>query len=659
MFPTCTPCLICSRSCRSTPVSQHSHAGSHLALSLTWLSIAEHCSTLATVGVNISPLPQYPRPPQDSGYIGSPWEHHSSQTSLHGSIDPGYRWRRGSGEAPQEAHPWSRLRHRPREEAHKYMSQSSVTAERPTIASSVAAGKYKPTDHTSGASPDSSRPSSGSAARTEAHGLYSGYASSARPVEDVSVGSRSRRPSAGSTTNQTPSRPLGVHSILNPTADPEPRELLYARTTFPRERGVAPPLVPLPDESPRSRKRSNRRSPGEEEDQSVAARIGRRVLTPKSPAMRAASLGARRNPTFPSTVPGLQSIAGSAGRLYTAEPGPFRSSEIPPLPRLAITAGPNLPNLAPLEPASHGSFTQSPARGLEPLLVHQSDPSSASQASYGQMEQVSPVYRYGFGRAPSQPPLGLRVLPTGLPGGLQAHGPHEGYQSAQPSYQMTLDTDQGPMVVPVQLDLQQASKVADEKRKRNAGASARFRARRKEKEKEASQTIAGLQQELRDLAEERDFYHSERNYFRDLASRHVSPRLLQRPPSPRQRRLTSATATTTAATSGVNTGGGHPTSREEAYREFTESSSTAQRRRTGNYQPPFPGQPTLSSSTSSSGVGFPMESVLPPPPPAGGPVSYGTSRSMPTGPPPAPSPTTGAQSYDPYRREPSDRPWDR
>ncbi len=73
-----------------------------------------------------------------------------------------------------------------------------------------------------------------------------------------------------------------------------------------------------------------------------------------------------------------------------------------------------------------------------------------------------------------------------------------------PSYQlMTFDTDQGPIQVLV--DVQAASKMADEKRKRNAGASARFRQRRKENEREASQMIAKLEQQMKEANEDRDF----------------------------------------------------------------------------------------------------------------------------------------------------------
>lgn len=49
---------------------------------------------------------------------------------------------------------------------------------------------------------------------------------------------------------------------------------------------------------------------------------------------------------------------------------------------------------------------------------------------------------------------------------------------------LTFETEQGPIQVP--LDVQAASRGADEKRKRNATASHRFRQRRKEKEQEIS-----------------------------------------------------------------------------------------------------------------------------------------------------------------------------
>ena len=101
---------------------------------------------------------------------------------------------------------------------------------------------------------------------------------------------------------------------------------------------------------------------------------------------------------------------------------------------------------------------------------------------------------------------------------------------------MTLDTENGPIQVPV--DVQAASKVADEKRKRNATASHRFRQRRKEKERETSDNIAKLEAQIREMAEDKEHYQKERDYFQEVTMRHRIP-TAPRPPSPRRRRHAS------------------------------------------------------------------------------------------------------------------------
>ena len=102
---------------------------------------------------------------------------------------------------------------------------------------------------------------------------------------------------------------------------------------------------------------------------------------------------------------------------------------------------------------------------------------------------------------------------------VSCYGTHRSYQTGQPPYHMTLETSWGPMAVPVALDLQHASEVADKKRKRNAGASARLRARRKQQEKAASQIIKGLQQKLQAMRGERDCYLAEYNSLREYVGR--------------------------------------------------------------------------------------------------------------------------------------------
>jgi hypothetical protein len=78
------------------------------------------------------------------------------------------------------------------------------------------------------------------------------------------------------------------------------------------------------------------------------------------------------------------------------------------------------------------------------------------------------------------------------------------------------------------LDIEEASRLADEKRKRNAGVSAscRCRARRKGKEKQAAarfealgQNIVELEGRLREMEAEKEFYRFERDRFRDMILR--------------------------------------------------------------------------------------------------------------------------------------------
>lgn len=94
---------------------------------------------------------------------------------------------------------------------------------------------------------------------------------------------------------------------------------------------------------------------------------------------------------------------------------------------------------------------------------------------------------------------------------------------------MVLETAQGYIQVPV--DVEAASDVQNEKRKRNALASHGFRQRRRNKERETSEMIATLEARVRDAEEERNYYLQERNYLQDVVLQHRLP-LASRPPSP-------------------------------------------------------------------------------------------------------------------------------
>lgn len=101
---------------------------------------------------------------------------------------------------------------------------------------------------------------------------------------------------------------------------------------------------------------------------------------------------------------------------------------------------------------------------------------------------------------------------------------------------MTIETGEGTIQVPV--DLQTASKESDEKRKRNASASQRFRQRRKNKEQETSSQISRLEAQVRELAEDKGFYQHRCQVLQDVIQQNqifMPPQ----PPSPRRRRQAS------------------------------------------------------------------------------------------------------------------------
>ena len=163
---------------------------------------------------------------------------------------------------------------------------------------------------------------------------------------------------------------------------------------------------------------------------------------------------------------------------------------------------------------------------------------TTSYSSYSQADQTSPGTQYLSTSTTSGAYSSTRddfhgqerQRPVGIP--ISSSGGQNMYQM------MTLETSSGSVQLPV--DVQAASRVADEKRRRNAGASARFRQRRKEKEKEASSVISTLEQKVKDLTENMDFYKRERDYMA-AAMKQVpgGDRHFPRPSSPKRRRSSS------------------------------------------------------------------------------------------------------------------------
>jgi hypothetical protein len=262
--------------------------------------------------------------------------------------------------------------------------------------------------------------------------------------------------------------------------------------------------------------------------------VPRRMLTPKSPLRRAISMShlnppngmidAQQNP-FP--------VSPRSGP-YAVQPGTLGAPSVAAPPAASYTH----PGIAK---ASHLGRTASP----------DSDPTQRSSGS------PSPDYS---AYDPTSPP-------GDLPGYLSVSAPHRGGRSlsttpgtstqmpdsyhvavssgsGQGSLQMmTLKTSEGDVRFPV--DVQAASRVADEKRRRNAGASARFRERRKRKEMEASHAITRLEQQLKDVSEDAEFYRQDRDMLASILSQLPGGREhLPRPRSPRSKRNGGGSART-------------------------------------------------------------------------------------------------------------------
>ncbi|MCJ1447727.1 MAG: hypothetical protein MMC23_008238 [Stictis urceolatum] len=298
----------------------------------------------------------------------------------------------------------------------------------------------------------------------------------------------------------------------------------------------------------------------------------------------------------------------------------------PPVPNRVSYPFPHQPVVSGADRRGSDAMTTAPPS--------QSNSPTTSYSSYGHTTRNSPTPHYQqqqqqyFG---GQPPNGPQIT-LGADSAFRA-APGTAVQS---TYQMmTLDTDQGPIQVPV--DVQAASKMADEKRKRNAGASARFRQRRKEKEREASQTIQKLESKLRQVGEEKEYYRMERDYFRGLvynspAQVHVTPRL----PSPKQRQLSEGSSNGTAEW-------------QQSGERGSDDGRNQRRRVSGFVEGPPPGPPPPQP---------PVQNQQPPPHYPPGPYQYSQPdvRQQP-GRPPMPGPLP--QQNNPFNQPPPPQGYDR
>lgn len=362
--------------------------------------------------------------------------------------------------------------------------------------------------------------------------------------------------------DQRSSRPIGVQNLLNPTTSGEATNFQNWRRTGERldsPTGTAPlatipraatPSLPAPALNKRSPASVSLPSFTPPPSNTYPPALGRSPsLYASNPVTVNGQSGTMDVKQSPFVLPRDHTITGGSTALGLPEMNRVLSSSGDPY-------GPGLPSSRSPTGGRRDSQDSTRYDRMQTLLgktggkgngshpaPSQSDSPSTQYSSYSQVSRQTP---------PAQPnvstgqPQSFFTNPFNTSGSASTVAPTafdmpalSGGSTGGSTYQMmTLDTENGPIQVPV--DVQAASKVADEKRKRNATASHRFRQRRKEKERETSSNIAKLEQQIRDVEEEREFYRGERDYFRTLASRIPGQsHLLPRPVSPRQRRRAS------------------------------------------------------------------------------------------------------------------------
>ena len=538
-------------------------------------------------------------------------------------------------------------------EVHGYMSQRTPASDPPSNAS-----HQHPQSHPD-LSPSLQRPQSPQHVPTES-------LRPARPAESPitspwppasSDAAPSRLPPVLSATAQP--HPLGMHSILNPSHDRDGRPRVEPTSVASR------PASPAPATAPTFLSQSDGRPAQEpvlEEGSSTSgARIDRPMLTPKSPAARAASFAAGPSSSRGQRAP-TESPLTMQGALVPTGPSPSRLGDFPALPVPTPFRRASHPHPATIESAPARLRGRSSSRAATTGVQPSGESPSTSTSSFSYFSPSSPILKHS-GPPPSRavapmahtrPPISLAPVPSAPV--LAREGQ---YEMSRGTFGISVPTQEGRMLLPVEVDVEQASKAANDKRKRNAGASARFRQRRKEKEREASQTISSLESRLRAVEDERNHYRTERDFFRDFLARQIGPaQLPPRPPTP-------------SVYPFPRTPGFEASAWQDFSRESSEPPTRNVRRRTGSLPatvasvsvppamlppqpapsflpgppPPMPPlqHPHVSSIAPSEAPPFAAQAPLPPPPPPP--------------PPPHPPPPPFSSAHDPFRPNIHARSW--
>lgn len=412
------------------------------------------------------------------------------------------------------------------------------------------------------------------------------------------VSARPTPPPSSTPPDQRSSRPIGFQNLLNPTTSGETSFAQNRRRNAdhmdspPRASPLtAMPRAPTPSLPPTS---VTNRSP-------ISVTLP--SITPPPVSVYPQSLGRALTPLVsPSSYGPNPVIMNNPSGTMDVKQSPFvlprdhnGSGARGGLPDIATaTSFPGEPYGAPLPPARsppgrRSSQDSTRYTHMQNLLERKSGTTTGPHSVASQGDSPSTQcssYSHVSHTPPPAPPPSTGQPQSFFTAPFTAPGPassiaklgfdaSSGSTAGGSTYQMmTLDTEQGPIQVPV--DVQAASKVADEKRKRNATASHRFRQRRKEKERENSQNIAKLEDQIRQMEEEKEHYRRERDHFREVAIRQPGQtQVLPRPLSPRQRRH-------------ISIGGnmGYPNVQFEGPETGNRNGGRNTRRRTSAYVPP-------------------------------------------------------------------------
>ncbi|KKK23407.1 hypothetical protein ARAM_007548 [Aspergillus rambellii] len=342
-------------------------------------------------------------------------------------------------------------------------------------------------------------------------------------------------------------RSIGVHSILNhpgksaagtPASAESGREGLgdqRASDSPSHSRFPSSSTVHLPSPSMHHAKPPPVLSPG--------MRNHHQNITAHSPSARFVNAGGY----YPQKPAASQSPLAQLPGLQTVAPGS-------PLPIVDSASG---------HPPPVPSHQQSTSIHSTPTFAsHRASTNQTPNASSKETSPTTPVSVFSqLGRsspalaaasAPQSGPMFLNSSPyaavdpiTRLPSAMAGQRPageetNTGIGGSQPDAPL-------PGMIPCFLDLKSGSSSQAEKRKANSDASRRFRNRKRnemqmeqkitsqqDEIRKQAETIQKQAQELQTLLEQCDFYHSERDFFREQVTRFVpSSQLPARPTSPR------------------------------------------------------------------------------------------------------------------------------